>query len=117
MPCRRVARSASSAQQPTSYQNPVSANSADPGTLNNNNAGSDYYVYSTGNLFPIQHSTDLVTWTSVGSALRQRPSWVVQNGDLPVVAERATGQRAVSGHGLTVVLLHVLHRLERAVLH
>lgn len=79
--CRRVARSASSAPQPTSYQNPVSANSADPGALNNNNAGSDYYVYTTGNLFPIQHSTDLLTWTSVGTALSQLPSWVVQSGD------------------------------------
>ena len=72
--CRRVARSASSAQQPTSYQNPVSANSADPGALNNNNAGSDYYVYTTGTLFPIQRSTDLVTWTSVGTRLRSDPA-------------------------------------------
>jgi beta-xylosidase len=63
------------------YQNPVSGPTADPAGINNNGGGSDYYVYATGNLFPIQHSTDLVTWTSAGTAFKRRPSWVVQSGD------------------------------------
>jgi xylan 1,4-beta-xylosidase len=65
----------------SSYKNPVSGTSPDPSGLNNNGSGSDYYLYTTGNLFPIQHSSDLVTWTSVGTAFTDLPSWVVQSGD------------------------------------
>ncbi len=63
------------------YLNPVSGSSPDPSGLNNNGTGSDYYLFTTGDLFPIQLSADLVNWTSVGTAFTQRPSWVVQSGD------------------------------------
>jgi beta-xylosidase len=63
------------------YQNPVSGASADPSGLKEHSAGADYYLYSTGELFPIQRSTDLVHWTPVGTAFATRPLWVVQSGD------------------------------------
>jgi beta-xylosidase len=65
------------------YQNPVSGTSADPSGLRENSAsaGSGYYLYSTGSLFPIQRSTDLVHWTPVGTAFATRPLWVVHSGD------------------------------------
>jgi beta-xylosidase len=72
-----IARAAST----SGYQNPVSGDTPDPAGLNNNGSGSDYYLYATGNDFPIQHSSDLVHWTYLGTALTQPPSWVVQSGD------------------------------------
>jgi beta-xylosidase len=64
----------------SSYQNPLSGSSPDPSALHDG-SGSDYYLYTTGDLFPMQHSTDLVHWTSLGTAFTQRPSWVVQSAD------------------------------------
>src|SRR5215211_1372144 len=78
--CRRIelTRAVSTATT-TSYQNPVYGSAADPMAVA---AGSnDYYAYHTGGNFPVLHSTDLVTWTQVGTALTARPSWVVQSGD------------------------------------
>jgi beta-xylosidase len=40
-----------------------------------------YYEYSTGSLFPMARSRDLVNWTPAGTALSGRPSWVVPSGD------------------------------------
>src|SRR4051794_40103823 len=63
----------------TTYQNPVYGSAPDPGPLRN--GGADYYAYYTGGNFPVLHSTDLVNWVRVGSALAARPSWVVATGD------------------------------------
>jgi beta-xylosidase len=40
----------------------------------------DFYTYGTGELFPILHSTDLVHWMQVGTAMSRRPAWVPQTG-------------------------------------
>lgn len=79
--CPQALPSDAAQPQPWWYENPVSGPSADPSALSNDGTGSDYYSYTTGGLFPVQHSTDLVTWTSAGTALARRPSWVVQSGD------------------------------------
>ncbi len=79
--CPQALPSDAAQPQPWWYQNPVSGPAADPSALSNDATGSDYYSYSTGTLFLVQHSTDLVHWTSAGTALAQRPSWVVQSGD------------------------------------
>src|SRR4051794_39438158 len=63
----------------TTYQNPVYGSAPDPSPLRN--VSTDYYAYYTGGNFPVLHSTDLVTWVRVGSALAARPSWVVASGD------------------------------------
>jgi arabinan endo-1,5-alpha-L-arabinosidase len=73
-------RVAASSKRRTTYQNPVyNFSFPDPGVLRN--TSSDYYAYGTGSLFPVLHSTDLVRWESVGTALASRPSWVVPTGD------------------------------------
>ena len=79
--CPQALPSDAAQPQPWWYENPVSGPAADPSALSNDATGSDYYSYSTGTLFPVQRSTDLVHWTSAGTALAQRPSWVVQSGD------------------------------------
>jgi beta-xylosidase len=62
------------------YTNPVFRGSApDPGVLRDGRG--DYYAYTTGSLLPVLRSTDLVRWTEVGTALKQRPSWVIPSGD------------------------------------
>lgn len=65
------------------YGNPVygAAEAADPFVLDNGGTHHDYWSFTTGNLFPILHSTDLVHWTSVGTAMTARPAWVLQSGD------------------------------------
>jgi beta-xylosidase len=60
------------------YQNPVSGEAPDPSSFS---SGATYYLYSTGDGFPIERSTDLVHWTPDGTAFAQRPAWVVQSGD------------------------------------
>jgi len=45
------------------------------------NGSGDYYAYTTGSLFPVLRSADLVHWRAIGTALTQRPSWVVASGD------------------------------------
>src|SRR5206468_3351556 len=79
--CSTAPAPAARVRAASSYQNPVSGSAADPSGLNNNGSGTDYYLYTTGNGFPIKHSSDLVTWTNVGNALAHRPSWVVPSGD------------------------------------
>jgi beta-xylosidase len=63
----------------TWYQNPVSGRAPDP--FGFELTGSAYLLYSTGNLFPIEISDDLIHWTSAGTAFAQRPAWVVQQGE------------------------------------
>jgi beta-xylosidase len=84
--CTRVARlrlvtrrALAGSATASSYQNPIYGSGADPMALQN--GSSDYYAYHTGSNFPVLHSTDLVTWRAVGTALPVRPSWVVPSGD------------------------------------
>lgn len=65
------------------YQNPVFADpgAPDPGVLDVGSAHSDYFVFSTGHLFPMLRSPDLVNWTRAGTALQARPGWAVPTGD------------------------------------
>jgi beta-xylosidase len=49
--------------------------------LDNNSAHHDYWAFTTGDLFPILHSSDLVHWTSAGTAMTALPGWVVPSGD------------------------------------
>jgi beta-xylosidase len=60
------------------YQNPISGEAPDPFSLA---SGGSYYLYSTGDGFPIERSSDLVHWSADGVAFAQRPGWVVQSGD------------------------------------
>ena len=62
------------------YTNPVFANGADPFVLGGERPAG-YWAFTTGERFPILHSTDLVHWTSRGRALAARPAWVVPSGD------------------------------------
>jgi hypothetical protein len=72
-----------------SYQNPVYGGQPDPMAAR----GSEYYVYGTGERFPIVRSNDLVHWTRAGTAMNRRPDWVPQDGQwnpwAPSVIERA----------------------------
>jgi beta-xylosidase len=62
------------------YQNPVATGeSADP--FGFPFTGAVYYLYSTGDLFPIRTSTDMVHWAAAGTAMLRRPSWVVPQGE------------------------------------
>jgi beta-xylosidase len=78
--CRRVeATPRLSSDLPTFYENPVFGGAVpDPMALVGD---TDYYAYTTGDDFPVLHSTDLVNWNQVGTALTKRPSWVVATGD------------------------------------
>jgi beta-xylosidase len=61
------------------YRNPLYARALpDPMVLDVSGAHHDYYAYSTGDRFPVLHSTDLVRWRSVGTAFARRPGWVVR---------------------------------------
>jgi beta-xylosidase len=64
------------------YHNPVfpGASIADPSVLTAQGP-TDYWAYSTGDRFPILHSSDLVHWTLTTRAFSQKPSWVVPTGD------------------------------------
>jgi beta-xylosidase len=65
------------------YQNPVysAAAFADPFVLDNGRTHSDYWAFGTGELFPVLHSSDLVNWTSEGTAMTTRPGWIITSGD------------------------------------
>ena len=95
-----------------SYQNPVFAapGAPDPGVLDVGSAHSDYFVFSTGDRFPMLRSPDLVNWTAAGRALQARPDWVVPTGDwnpwAPSVIER-DGPCPGSGGQRCFVLFHV----------
>src|SRR4051812_38412356 len=71
------------AQAPaTTYQNPVFGSFPDPmGAF----TGVEYYGYSTGSRFPVIRSTDLVNWTTVGTAFAAPPSWSSGNPWAPSV--------------------------------
>ena len=70
------------------YQNPVYGGQPDPMAAR---AG-EYYVYATGERFPIVRSNDLVHWSRAGTAMTRRPDWVPQDGQwnpwAPSVIER-----------------------------
>jgi beta-xylosidase len=63
------------------FTNPVFGAFADPMALDVGNAHSDYYAFATGGNFPMAHSSDLVHWTSAGTAMSGRPAWAQQTGD------------------------------------
>jgi beta-xylosidase len=65
------------------YKNPVSGSTdtPDPYVLDDAGQHRSYWAFTTGNLFPVLHSTDLVHWTTQGTAMSTLPSWVVQSGD------------------------------------
>jgi hypothetical protein len=94
------------------YLNPVFASpgAPDPGVLDVGSAHSDYFVFSTGDRFPMLRSSDLVSWTPAGRALQARPDWAVQTGDwhpwAPSVVER-DGACPGSGGPRCFVLFHV----------
>jgi beta-xylosidase len=58
------------------YQNPVYGGQPDPMAAR----ASEYYVYGTGERFPIVRSNDLVHWSRAGTAMNRRPDWVPQDG-------------------------------------
>jgi beta-xylosidase len=63
--------------------------------------GSVYYAYATGDLFPILRSTDLVTWTSAGTAFTTTPSWSHGNSWAPsVLVMPVTSTRGCPGFNL-----------------
>ena len=64
------------------YTNPVYSGAAvpDPFVLDNSGAHSDFWAFGTGSLFPVLESPDLVHWTTQGTAMTTRPSWVVSSG-------------------------------------
>jgi hypothetical protein len=74
------------------FTNPVFGSFADPMVLDVGGAHTDYYAYATGGGFPIARSSDLVHWSSAGTAMTGRPSWAQQTGDYnpwaPTVVER-----------------------------
>jgi arabinan endo-1,5-alpha-L-arabinosidase len=75
----------------SAYENPVLRNDAPDPTIIRDADGS-FYAYTTQSYFeatflniPVLHSTDLIHWTLVGDAFRQRPSWTppgIDNGDM-----------------------------------
>ena len=66
------------------YTNPVFGSFPDPMAMR---TGVDYYAYATGGNFPILHSTDLVNWSSAGTAFTAAtfPSWSSGNPWAPSV--------------------------------
>ena len=95
------------------YQNPVFGGLPDPMGLHDLG---DFYSYGTGDLFPVLHSTDLVHWTTVGTAMTT-PARVgpADRGVEPVGAERPASRRRVPRHDVDRLLLHVLHGPQRVV--
>jgi Glycosyl hydrolases family 43 len=94
------------------YTNPVFAapGAPDPGVLDVGSTHSDYFVFSTGDRFPMLRSADLVNWTPAGRALPVRPSWAARPGDwnpwAPSVIER-DGACPGLGGPRCFVLFHV----------
>lgn len=72
---------APAAVMPPTYLNPLAAPVADPSVIDAGDGGHDYYLYATGELFPVWRSPDLVNWTPAGTALAQRPAWTGPSGD------------------------------------
>jgi hypothetical protein len=63
------------------YENPLAGPVADPTVVDAGDDGAhDYYLYATGELFPIWRSPDLVHWANAGTAFTQRPTWTVPTG-------------------------------------
>ncbi len=92
----------------TYYQNPVySAAFPDPFVLDNDNTHSDYWAFSTGDLFPALHSADLVHWTTEPTAMKSRPSWVLNEQLESVGSERHPAHPAVSGFRGCYVMYYV----------
>jgi hypothetical protein len=95
-----------------SYQNPVFASpgAPDPGLLDVGSAHSEYFVFYTGDRFPMISSLDLVNWTPAGRALQTRPAWAASTGDwnpwAPSVIERQGACPGSSGPRC-FVLFHV----------
>jgi beta-xylosidase len=83
------------------YRNPVYGGLPDPMCLHDLG---DFYAYGTGDLFPVLHSTDLVHWTKVGTAMTSRPAWVPQTGEwnpwAPSVHRRDDGSYVMYYTGL-----------------
>src|SRR5437764_839525 len=61
---------------PAGYENPVSPVADDPFVLDDGATHDDYWEFGTGDRFPMLRSSDLVHWTSAGTAFTARPSWV-----------------------------------------
>jgi hypothetical protein len=74
------------------YTGPAGGGFADPMVLDVGGRHEDYWAYATGGLFPVAHSTDLVSWTGAGGAMVSRPAWTDQTGEwnpwAPSVIER-----------------------------
>jgi arabinan endo-1,5-alpha-L-arabinosidase len=70
----------------TTYQNPVFGSFPDPMAML---TGTVYYAYATGDRFPIIRSTDLVSWTTVGTAFPSTapPKWSSGNPWAPSVLQ------------------------------
>jgi arabinan endo-1,5-alpha-L-arabinosidase len=94
------------------YRNPVFASpgAPDPGVLDVGSTHSDYFVFSTGDRFPVIRSPNLVDWTPAGRALPARPGWAAQSGDwnpwAPSVIER-DGPCPGSAGSRCFVMFHV----------
>jgi Glycosyl hydrolases family 43 len=93
------------------YTNPVFAapGAPDPGVLDVGSTHSDYFVFSTGNRFPMLRSPDLVNWTPAGTALQARPDWAAStdwNPWAPSVIER-DGPCPASSAPRCFILFHV----------
>jgi beta-xylosidase len=64
------------------YLNAVYSDPApDPFVLDAGGTHNDYWSFTTGDRVPILRSSDLVHWTTAGTAMTARPAWVVQSGD------------------------------------
>ena len=106
------APSPSPAMSPT-YENPVAAAVADPSVVDAADAGHDYYLYATGDRFPIWRSPDLVHWANVGTAFTERPPWTLQSGDwhpwAPAVVRRAAACPGATAAPCFVMYYTALH--------
>jgi beta-xylosidase len=98
---------------PPTYENPVAGSVADPSVVDAGDGGHDYYLYATGTLFPIWRSPDLVHWTSLGAAFRERPAWTLQSGDwhpwAPAVVRRPGACPGGAAPGCFVLYYTALH--------
>jgi beta-xylosidase len=84
------------------YTNPVGGTFPDPMAAL---TGADYYAYGTGDNFPILHSTDLVHWSSAGTAFTAAtfPKWSTGNPWAPsVLVMPVTASRPCPGFGLAL---------------
>src|SRR3954470_16439769 len=73
----------------STYENPVVAGDhPDPSVIR---VGKDYWATATssewGPQFPLLHSTDLVSWGTVGSVFSHGPEWATANFWAPEIAE------------------------------